>query len=384
LEKGQGRKIQKKIKKIKKRLDRLKKGCYNIINDNLLKINYQKKILFKENGMKKILTAVLVLATASWAFAGGQKDASSGGTAAQLKAVNLSLNHVGATDHFYQNGSLRFAELVKAATNGVVTVDVFPASQIASGAKAIEFVQMGTLDIALESTMSLENFVPEVGVLNLPFMFKTKQDAFRILDGDVGKEIEKAAEAKGFKILAWWDNGFRAISNSTRSVTRPEDLKGLKIRVPESKVFISTFETLGAVPTAMAVSEVFSALQLHTVDGQENTPANFINNKYAEVNKFYSDSKHIYTGEPLIMSLSKFNEFPKEVQDALLKAAKEAGDYERQLSLKADTTDVQTIQAAGVQVSTITNIAPWVNAVSPVYKLFPQFDALRQKIQGAQ
>jgi tripartite ATP-independent transporter DctP family solute receptor len=243
---------------------------------------------------------------------------------------------------------------------------------------------MGTLDIALESTMALENFVPESGVLNLPFMFKTKQDAFRILDGNIGKEIEKAAEAKGFKILAWWDNGFRAISNSIRPVKLPGDVKGLKIRVPESKVFIETFQTLGAVPTAMAVSEVFSALQLHTVDGQENTPANFINNKYAEVNKYYSDSRHIYTAEPLIMSLSKFNELPKEFQDILLRAAKEAGEYERQLSLQADQKDIEIIKSAGVQVDSFTDVAAWIAAVQPVYKQFPQFDSLRQKIQAAQ
>jgi tripartite ATP-independent transporter DctP family solute receptor len=331
--------------------------------------------------MKKWLTIILVF---SVFFAGcsGNKEAASRST--QQKAVNLSLNHVGAVNHFYQDGSLRFGELAKEATNGAITIDVFPASQIASGAKAIEFVQMGTLDIALESTMALENFVPEVGVLNLPFMFKTKQDAFRILDGEIGKEIERAAEAKGFKILAWWDNGFRAISNSSKAIKMPEDVRGLKIRVPESRVFIETFQNLGAVPTAMAVSEVFSALQLHTVDGQENTPANFINNKYAEVNKYFSDSKHIYTAEPLIMSLSKFNEFSAEQQDALLKAAKEAGEYERQLALKADQEEIEIIRAGGVQVDTLTDIATWIAAVQPVYEQFPQFDSLRQKIQAAQ
>jgi tripartite ATP-independent transporter DctP family solute receptor len=331
--------------------------------------------------MKKWTTIVLMFVVVLTGCSGKKNTTSE---SVPQKTVNLSLNHVGATNHFYQDGSLKFAELVKEAANGAITIDVFPASQIASGAKAIEFVQMGTLDIALESTMALENFVPKVGVLNMPFMFKTKQDAFRILDGDIGREIEKAAEAKGFKILAWWDNGFRAISNSSKPIKMPADVRGLKIRVPESKVFIETFQNLGAVPTAMAVSEVFSALQLHTVDGQENTPANFINNKYAEVNKFFSDSKHIYTAEPLIMSLRKFNEFSKEQQDALLKAAKEAGEYERQLALKADQEEIEIIRAAGVQIDTFTDVAVWIAAVQPVYKQFPQFDSLRQKIQAAQ
>ncbi|MDR2588290.1 MAG: TRAP transporter substrate-binding protein [Spirochaetales bacterium] len=336
--------------------------------------------------MKKLLNVSVTLLVTALIFTGCSKAASSGsGTASpEQKAVTLSLNHVGAANHFYHGGALKFAELMKEASGGAVTVDVFPASQIASGAKAIEFVQMGTLDLALESTMALENFVPEAGILNLPFVFKTKKDAFRILDGDIGKELEKAAEAKGFKIIAWWDNGFRAISNSSRPVKRPQDVKGLKIRVPESKVFIETFQILGAVPTAMAVAEVFSALQLHTVDGQENTLANFINNKYAEVNKFVSDSRHIYTAEPLIMSLGKFNDFPKNIQDALLKAAQKAGEYERELSLQTDEKDIEAIKAAGVQVDNLTDINEWIAAVQPVYKSFPQFDSLRQRIQAEQ
>jgi TRAP-type C4-dicarboxylate transport system substrate-binding protein len=169
--------------------------------------------------MKKLLSVILALAAVALVFAGGNQAAPSGeGTGTQQKPVNFSLNHVGATSHFYHEGSLKFADLVKTATNGAITIDVFPSSQIASGAKVIEFVQMGTLDIALESTMALENFVPESGVLNLPFMFNSKEDAFRLLDGDIGKEIEKAAEAKGFKILAWWDNGFRYISNSKLAI----------------------------------------------------------------------------------------------------------------------------------------------------------------------
>ncbi len=211
--------------------------------------------------------------------------------------VTLSLNHVGATTHPYQYGSERFAELVSEKTGGRIAVEVYPASQIASGAKAIEFVQMGTLDIALESTMAAENFIPEIGVLNLPFLFENADQAFSVLDGDVGNELRAAAEAKGFKILCWMYNGFRDISNSVKPITAPEDLKGLKIRVPESQVFLKTFETLGGVPTPMAISEVFTAMQLKTVDGQENPSAIFVNNKYNEVNDYYSVTHHIFTAE---------------------------------------------------------------------------------------
>ncbi|MDI9504672.1 MAG: TRAP transporter substrate-binding protein [Clostridiales bacterium] len=285
-------------------------------------------------------------------------------------AQALSLNHVGATNHPYHAGSLKFAELVNEYTNGSLTVDVFPASQIASGAKAIEFVQMYTLDIALESTMAFSNFVPEVGVLDMPFLFDSKEQAWAILDGEVGARLSELSEAQGFKVLGWWDNGFRNITSTKGAITKPEDLKGLKIRTPESTVFLVTFETLGAVPTPMAVSEVFSALQLGTVDAQENPDNNNLNNKYTEICPYYSITKHIYTAEPLVMNLDRFNSFTPEEQEALLRAGKEAGEYQRQVSLELDVTNYQTILDTGVNVNVVEDMAPFREACAPVYDAF--------------
>ncbi|MGE4284607.1 MAG: TRAP transporter substrate-binding protein [Clostridia bacterium] len=310
-----------------------------------------------------------------------QTPSNSDKPATPKKTVTLSLNHVGATDHPYQDGSLKFAELVEKKTNGSVKVDVFPSSQLASGAKAIEFVQMGTLDVALESTMSLSNFVPEIGVLDMPFVFDSKEEAFRVLDGGFGKELGTIAEKKGFKILGWWDNGFRTMSNSKRAITQPSDLAGLKIRVPESKIFLATFEQLGAVPTPMAVSEVFTAIQLGTVDGQENTSANFFKNKYAEVNDYYSVTNHIYTAEPLIMSVDKFNSFTAEEQKAIMEAAKEAGVYQREVSTKLDESLLKQIKDTGINVNIIEDLAAFKEAVQPVYKMFEaEFGTLLKKI----
>jgi len=304
--------------------------------------------------------------------------------ASQASAASLSLNHVGATDHPYQDGSLRFAELVKEYTGGSLTVDVFPASQIASGAKSIEFVQMGTLDIALESTMAFSNFVPEIGVLDMPFLFASKPEAFKVLDGEAGRKLSDLAEAKGFKVLGWWDNGFRSITSTKGSVAKPEDLRGLKIRTPESKVFLTTFETLGAIPTPMAVSEVFSALQLGTVDASENSDSNNINNKYTEVCKYYSVTKHIYTAEPMVMSLDRFNAFTPEEQASILRAAKEAGDYQREVSLKLDASNMETIAKTGVTLNILEDISAFQAACQPVYGAFAsEFGDLLKMIEAA-
>lgn len=325
--------------------------------------------------MKKLVLALLLVSLSAFAFAEGQND----GT----KAVNLSLNHVGATDHPYQAGAVRFAELVEEYTDGIVTVDVFPASQIASGSKAIEYVQAGTLDIAVESTMAFSNFVSEVGVLDLPFMFSDKKEAFKIIDGPAGDKIEEIAESKGFKILGWWDNGFRSITSTKGNIAKPADLAGLKIRTPESKVFLTTFETLGAIPTPMAVSEVFSALQLGTVDAAENSDSNNIKNKFTEVCPSYSVTKHIYTFEPVIMSMDKFNSFTPEQQNAIMRAAKAATDHQRLVSMDLDATNMTTIKnSEGVTMNIVEDLTPFQEACEPVYAAFPQFKELRALINA--
>lgn len=326
--------------------------------------------------MKKVLILTLILFTAV-------SIVSFGAGAASAKAINLSLNHVGATDHPYHAGALKFAELIKEYTGGAITVDVFPASQIASGAKAIEYVQAGTLDIALESTMAFSNFVKEVGVLDMPFLFSNKEEAFRIIDGTVGEKLALIAEKKGFKIIGWWDNGFRSITSTKGPVAAPSDLAGLKIRTPESKVFLTTFETLGAIPTPMAVSEVFTALQLGTVDAAENSDSNNIKNKFIEVCPYYSVTKHIYTFEPLIMSIDKFKSFTPEQQESILKAGKEAGNHEREVSLALDETNMATVRAAdGVTLNIVEDLSEFQKACDPVYKAFPEFKDLLDLIDA--
>lgn len=300
--------------------------------------------------------------------------------------MTLSLNHVGSTTHPYQYGVGKFAQLVNAYTDGAIGVTIYPASQIASGAKAVEAVQLGTLDMCLESTMAVENFVSEIGVLNLPFIFSDKNEVYTVLDGDFGEELKGYAENQGFKILCWMDNGFRDISNNVRPITSPDDMKGLKMRTPESSVFIDTFEQLGATATAMATSELFSAMQLGTVDGQENATSTFVNNKYYEVNKYYSITHHIYTAEPLIISLDKWNSLTDDQKAAVQKAADEACDYQRGVSDSQAADLLEQVKANGCEVNELTADATeaFKKAVEPVYtKYEAQYGTLIQEARDA-
>jgi tripartite ATP-independent transporter DctP family solute receptor len=316
-----------------------------------------------------VIALSLILCFLFVACSGGSENKSSTGDTGEK--ITLKLNHVGATTHPYHLGSEKFAELVSEKSNGSIEVQVFPASQIASGAKAIEFVQMDTLDIALESTMSLSNFVPEIDVLNLPFLFKDAEEVYKVLDGEAGQKLAEKAEEYGFKILGWWYNGFRDMSNSKKPIETPSDLAGLKFRIPESEVFRSAFEALGALPTSMPVSEVFTAIQLGTVDGQENPAANYINNRFVEVNEYYSETHHIFTAEPLIMSLDKFNSFSPEQQQILLDAAAEAGTYERELGIQEEKNLIDQIKTMdNVKYNKPADMQAFRNAVNPVYEKF--------------
>ena len=329
------------------------------------------------------LCAAMTVTSAAFAFA-GEIDLDNPSTTGSV--VTLGANHVGATTHPYQYGMAKLAQLVNEYSNGEMGITVYPASQVASGAKAIEFVQMGTLDMCLESTMSLENFVPEDGVLNMPFIFSTKEEVYKTLDGPVGEELKANAESKGLKILCWMDNGFRDISNSVRPITMPEDLKGIKLRTPESSVFVDTFTELGATPTAMAVSEVFSAMQLGICDGQENASSTFYNNKYYEVNKYYSITHHIYTAEPLIISLDRWNSLTPEQQEVLQKAASEACAFERQQSDSMEADNIEAIKAAGTEVNELTPeaVEAFKAALVPIYEKYEgQYGEMIQKLQDA-
>lgn len=282
-------------------------------------------------------------------------------------AVALSMNR-GLEGHPYYEGILKLNELLVKYSGGSLTID---ASQAVTGVKAMDFLQMRKLDIALESTMALSNFVPEVGVLDLPYLFETREEAFRVLDGEVGATLAELAEAKGFKILAWWDNGFRNITSRKGPIEKPEDLKGLRIRVPESAVSMTTFEALGAVPTPLASTIALSTLQLKEIDAAENSNSNNILSGFIEECPYYSVTKHMYSAEPLVMSLDRFGELTVLEQAALTMAAREAGDYQRRLSAETDAANIRAI-AETVALNFIDDLSAFQEACKPVYEAFSE------------
>lgn len=283
--------------------------------------------------------------------------------------VTLKLGHTGVIGHFYQEGSEEFARLVNEKTNGVVTVEIYPSDQLGNQRSSVEGAQIGTQDMVLTSSMILANFDESIGVFDLPFLFPDRETAYKAMDGEVAKEIEAKFEAKGLVFLGWWENGFRHITNAKRAIEKPEDLKGLKIRVPESAVYIDTFTALGASATPISMGELFSALQLKTVDGQENPAGHVITQKFFEVQDFISLTGHFYTAEPLVMSKIVFDKMTPEVQQALKEAGKEAGEFERKRSAELEQDYLKQIEETGMTI-TKPDLKPFQDAVKPVMEKY--------------
>ncbi len=287
----------------------------------------------------------------------------------QEKQVVLKLGHAVAPEHPYHLGAVKYSDLVAQRTKNKVKIDVYPSTQLGNERDMVEGLQLGTIDLVVTSTGPLGGFVPRMFVVDLPFLFRDREHAYKVLDGPIGRELLDAFSAKGIKGLAFWENGFRQITNSVRPIEKPEDLKGIKIRTMENKVHLSAFRAFGASPTPMAWSEVYTALQQKTIDAQENPIAIIYFQKIYEVQKYLALTGHFYSPTPLLMSLKAFNKLPKDVQKIMFDIAMECAAYERNLLRDNEAKQLAEIKAKGMQV-TLPNKKPFQAAAAPVYKEF--------------
>lgn len=284
-------------------------------------------------------------------------------------AQNYKLGHVGPPTHPYQLGALKFAELVKQGTQGKIVIDVFPSSQLGNERDLIEGLQIGTVDFVLSSTGPMAAFDPKFGVLDLPFIFRDLNHAYAVLDGAVGKELFDSLKKKGITGLAWFENGFRQVTNSRLPIEKPEDLKGLKIRTMENPIHVAFFKELGVDPTPMAFGEVFSALEQKVVDGQENPVAAVLTAKFYEVQKYLAMTGHVYTAVPLMVRSDLFQSFTPEQQKVILNAAREASIYERKLLADQEQTGIDELKKKGMTIS-FPDRKKLKDATAPIYKKF--------------
>ena len=270
-----------------------------------------------------------------------------GNSSFAAQTINLKLGHAVAPEHPYHLGAMKFAELVAQKTGNRVKIDVYPSTQLGNERDMVEGLQLGTIDLVVTSTGPLGGFVPKMFVVDLPFLFRDREHAYKVLDGPIGRELLQAFAAKGIKGLAFWENGFRQITNNVRPIEKPEDLKGIKIRTMENKVHLAAFRAFGASPTPMAWSEVYTALQQKTIDGQENPMAIIYHQKIYEVQKYLALTGHFYSPTPLLMSLKVFNALPRDIQKIMLDTALECATYERNLLRDSEAKQLAEMKAKG-------------------------------------
>ncbi|MFT3963510.1 TRAP transporter substrate-binding protein [Propionivibrio sp.] len=267
-------------------------------------------------------------------------------------------------------GGEKMNELLKAKTGGALEVKVFADSTLGNAQAAISSARGGTIDIVISGSSNYTGIVPLLGVFDIPFIFKDTPHAYRVLDGQVGKEIMDKLEEFGLKGLAYWDTGWRELTNSKHPVKVPADVKGLKVRTNGSPAHNETWKLLGANPVPMPIGELYTALEMKTVDAQEQSLGLLYSGKFYEVQKHLSLTNHAYSALLVAMNKAKFDALPPAQQKAVVEAAREAGAYQRQLNNDNMAKIIADVKKAGLQVVENVDPAPFLEITKPVRLMF--------------
>ena len=294
-----------------------------------------------------------------------------GGMLSALPAAaqtEIKFGHVGEPGSLFAASAEEYAKRANAKLGNKAKVVVYGSSQLGGDKELLQKLKLGTVDIALPSTvMSSESDL--FGVFEMPYLVKDRAHMGRIEKDIFWSKLAPEAEKKGLKVIGVWENGYRHITNSKRPINTPDDLKGIKLRVPEGKWRVKMFQTYGANPSPMKFSEVFTALQTGVMDGQENPFTQIYSAKFQEVQKFLSLTGHVYTPAYVTVGAKKWASLPDDVRKVLEDTAKEAQAFVYERAAKDDEDLLGKIKSAGVQVNT-PNKDAFVAASKPVYDDF--------------
>jgi len=327
--------------------------------------------------MKKLISAFLAGAMAlsmaacgSSAASGTSTAASASASAASGQSYKIKLGTTGNEEHQSTLAANFFKEKVEELTNGAVTVDVYPNSQLGSEREMAEGVKLGTLEMTIVTTDgTLPSWVPETQVLSIPYLLTSKQVAYDVLDNTLQPYFEPLFEAQGFKHLGFCELGFRHFTTNKKEITCADDMKGQSIRVQEAPIWFALTDCLGAKGTPVAFNELYTALSQGMVDGQENPIASIASSKFYEVQKYMCLDGHTYGAESIIMNLDFFNKLPAEYQSAVEEASAYASEQQRAAVDANEAAQLQQIKDAGVTVCEDPDIASFQAATADLYKL---------------
>jgi tripartite ATP-independent transporter DctP family solute receptor len=274
----------------------------------------------------------------------------------------------GPTDEIYTG----FVNAVAELSGGRLKIEFHPGGELGGERELLEQVQQGTVDMSLASDSPYSIFDPKWSVMSLPYVFASRDEVYAFLDGSGGKALADAMLAKGVRILAYGENGFRQVSNSKHPVSSIDDLKGLKMRVTESPPLKDWFESIGAIPAVIPFPELYPALQQGIVDGQDNGMINATLLKFYEVQKYWTDTNHVYSSIPIAINESKWQQLPADLQQALLQAAQRQAKAEREALVTQEAAAIESIKSNGGEVVLLTDQerARFVESAKPIWQKY--------------
>jgi tripartite ATP-independent transporter DctP family solute receptor len=279
-----------------------------------------------------------------------------------------------------------FGEKLEQISGGKFKVQIYPSQQLGTERQCLELLQIGSLDMTKVSAGVLENFSPSIKVFGLPYLFRDKEHAFRVLDGPVGEELLNGTEKYWLKGLGYYDSGSRSFYTIDKPIENPNDLEGLKIRVMESQTAIDMVKSFGGSPTPISWGELYTALQQGVVDGAENNPPSFYLSRHYEVCKYYIIDEHTVLPDVVLMSTHLWNDLSNQEQEWIQNAMDLSVVEQRRLWLKSELESLEAVKAAGVQVSypDKSNFAEMSRSVFDQYSQDPLIKSFIDKIKNTQ
>ena len=296
----------------------------------------------------------------------------------------LKLAHGLDPTHPVHKAMVYMADRCKEISNGELTIEIYPSGQLGSEQQCVELVQLGSLAITKVSSAVMESFVEDFKVLGLPYIFRSREHAFKVLDGEIGKELLLCTEPYLIRGLCFYDAGSRSFYTIDKPIYSPDDLKGLKIRVMKSITAMEMVKALGGSPTPISWGELYTALQSGVVDGAENNPPSFYTSHHYEVCKYYSLNEHTTVPDVLIISMKVWNKLSEQEREWLQQAADESVPVERKLWAESEKESLEAVEEAGVTIihpdkkPFADKVAPLLDSYKKNAKLYDLITRIRE------
>jgi len=317
---------------------------------------------------------ILVLVAGVLVGCGGNNNEAAEDKADEV--IVLKWAHVAAVSNDkHTDSAIEIAKNIEERTNGRVKIELYPASQLGNEREILEGIKLGTIEIGTLSSGALPGIFPEILVTSAPYMFPTRESAYNFFDGPMGDKLgDIMLQNNGLRILSWGENGLRCFTNNVRPIKKPEDLNGLKLRTMENPAHMAMVKALGATPTPIPFSEVYTSLAQKTVDGQENPPSLIQSMRFYEVQKYMSLDYHVYDPLAFIMNEETFKALPEDVQQILKEEALAWKDLERKMSEEQDGRDLKYMAEQGLEITELSpeELKAFKEVTEPVYDMIAE------------